>query len=307
MNFPIRTGCSFITLTNARTIQKFLAQETQISFREAPLGYMNAGFFFKETAEALKEKSIFTDFFKYESLQQFSKPVFDAAIKVINDFTKDNKINYDYKTIDILGIMKQFLIYFSNYTIFGVKEGEGIPKLNDGTEITLAVEEFFDLLLKGYMNPLHHITFGLYTKSGITQAQRRKKYLEKELHRSIMEEYERRKTDYLSTTENTRMDNILDIMIKHNLRATKEGKTDDILDDYKIVGLVEFFYLAGYNTSVDTMTSGMTFIAERPDFVNKCVEEGLNSPEEIMQNKNLECLIKEMLRMCPPIPLAIPR
>jgi len=199
------------------------------------------------------------------------------------------------------------MILFSNYTIFGVREGEGIPKLNDGTEITLAVEEYFELVFSGYCHPLHALTFGLYTKSGITQSQRRRMYLEKELHRSIMLEYETRKTEYLSTTENTRMDNMLDIMIEHNLNAQKEGKTEEILDEHRIVGNVCFFYLAGYNTSVDSMTSGMTFIAERPDWVKRCVDEGLTSAQEILNNKSLECLIKETLRRCPPIPLALPR
>ena len=100
---------------------------------------------------------------------------------------------------------------------------------------------------------------------------------------------------------------MLDIMIKHNLKAKKEGKTEDILDEKSIVGNVCFFYLAGYNTSVDSMTSGLTFIAERPDWVKRCVDEGLKSPQEILNNKSLECLIKEILRLCPPIPLAIPR
>lgn len=55
------------------------------------------------------------------------------------------------------------------------------------------------------------------------------------------------------------------------------------------------------------MTSGMTYIAERPDWVSKCVAEGLNTHQEILENKYLEFLIKEVLRVCPPIPLALPR
>jgi len=66
-NWPIRIGSRWISLLNPKTIQKFLAKETQISYREGVLGYMNAGFFFKETAVALKEKSIFTEFFQYET------------------------------------------------------------------------------------------------------------------------------------------------------------------------------------------------------------------------------------------------
>lgn len=66
-NWPLRVGRSFVSLLNPKTIQKFLSMETQISYREGVLGYMNAGFFFKETPEALKEKSIFTHFFNYET------------------------------------------------------------------------------------------------------------------------------------------------------------------------------------------------------------------------------------------------
>ena len=154
-NYPTRIGSNIFSLLRHDTIRKFLSVETQISFREPPQGYMNAGFFFLPTEQAFKEKSIFTEFFNYESLKQFHIPIFNVATKVLEEQTSKKNINNDYKTIDILDIIKQFMIYFSNWTIFGVKDGEGIPKLADGTEITFAVEEYFELIFSGYNNPLH--------------------------------------------------------------------------------------------------------------------------------------------------------
>ena len=55
------------------------------------------------------------------------------------------------------------------------------------------------------------------------------------------------------------------------------------------------------------MTSGMTYIAERPDWASKCVKEGLDTVDEILNNQSLDFLIKEVLRLCPPIPILLPR
>jgi len=156
-----------------------------------------------------------------------------------------------------------------------------------------------------YTHPLHGLTKGFYTQLGITQDQRRKKYLEKEIEASVMKEYERR---YQSASQgNDRMVNMLDMMVDYNIKAEKEGRTSDILNAERIVGNTGFFYLAGYVTSVDTMISGMTYIAERPDWVTKCVKEGLNNTEQILSNESLKNSIKEILRLCPPIPVMVPR
>jgi len=156
-----------------------------------------------------------------------------------------------------------------------------------------------------YCSPLHALTNGLWTNLGITSKQRRKKWFEKEIEASVMKEYERRYS--LASQDNERMVNMLDMMVEHNIKAEKEGRTSDILTAERIVGNTGFFYLAGYVTSVDTMIGGMTYIAERPDWVTKCVKEGLNSPEQILSNESLKNSIKETLRLCPPIPLMIPR
>jgi len=55
------------------------------------------------------------------------------------------------------------------------------------------------------------------------------------------------------------------------------------------------------------MITGFTFIAERPDWTDKCVKAGMSSPEAIFNNEPLSFAVKEILRICPPIPINIPR
>jgi len=109
-------------------------------------------------------------------------PVWQIAQDVMKEMTETLGVNsQEYKTINVKGIIKKFLIGFSNYVIFGVNSEKDIPTISDGTILTLAIDEYFDTLFELYTNPLHNLTNGLWTKSGITQTQRRVQWLEKEI------------------------------------------------------------------------------------------------------------------------------
>lgn len=145
VNYVKGVGRSLVNLLDPETIKKWYAVETSVSYREAPLGHMNAGFFFVPTAHAMKEKMIFTDFFNWQNLEKYNIPVYKIAQDVMKEMTETLGVNgEEYKTINIKEIIKKFLIGFSNYVIFGVKSGKDIPIISDGSILTLAIDEYFD-------------------------------------------------------------------------------------------------------------------------------------------------------------------
>jgi cytochrome P450 len=172
--------------------------------------------------------------------------------------------------------------------------------------VTLAIDEYFAIIFEIYGSIPNIITSGLWSKLSITENQKRGHYLKKELDTSIMAHYHQRKADF-GTVDNTRLINVLDIIVEHNIVCEKSGRSTEIFVEDRIIGNTVFFHLAGYNTSNDSMTTGMTFAAERPDWIEKCVKDGLGSCEDILGNVSLQYSIKEILRVCPPIPTAIPR
>jgi len=139
---------------------------------------------------------------------------------------------------------------------------------------------------------MHILTKGYWNKAGITSNSRLKARMEKDIEATVMAEYNRRKESF--NEPHGRLNNVLDIMIAHNIKAENEGRTEDILNSYRIVGNTGFFFLAGYVTSVDSMISGFTYIAERQDWCNKCIEGGLSSTEEILENQPLQFAIQEI-------------
>jgi len=144
-NYVKGVGRSLVNLTDPETIKKWYAVETSVSYREAPLGEMNAGFFFVPTSHAMKEKMIFTDFFNWDNLEKYNIPVYQIAQDVMKEMTESLGVNSEeYKTINVKDIIKKFLIGFSNYVIFGVKSGKDIPEISTGQILTLAIDEYFD-------------------------------------------------------------------------------------------------------------------------------------------------------------------
>ena len=101
-NYVRFTGRSLINLCSPATITKFLAIEPSVSYRESPLGPMNAGFFFIQSEKAFKEKQIFTHFFEFEKLKTYHAPIHKIAQEAIKDFNKKFELSKDeYKTVNI--------------------------------------------------------------------------------------------------------------------------------------------------------------------------------------------------------------
>jgi hypothetical protein len=101
-NYVRFTGRSLINLCSPDTIRKFLAIEPTVSYRESPLGPMNAGFFFIQSDKAFKEKQIFTHFFEFEKLKTYHAPIHNIAQDAIKEFNTKFELSKDeWKTINI--------------------------------------------------------------------------------------------------------------------------------------------------------------------------------------------------------------
>lgn len=308
-NYPKGKNLCLLLIADPKIIKEFLMKETQFCFRNAPLGDQNLGIFFDQSHSALSVKPIFTQFFEYEKLQLLNEPIKKIGDRVLEEFiTKVWQQNsHEYKLIHMKPILSQFLVYFSNNVNFGVGEGEDLPYIENGQTVTAAISEVCDSEMLTYIKPYNLITNNLFHKLKLSKLSRHIYWLHGQIDACLMKEYNKRKQELINGVQHSRFMNILDQMVSHNVKCEQTGNTEKCLHGRAIVGNIFLFQLAGYQTSLDTMLTGITYIAESQKWMEKCRQSGLKTIEEILNNKPLEYCTREFQRLAPPIPLNVPR
>jgi len=140
---------------------------------------------------------------------------------------------------------------------------------------------------------MNKLMFGLPYYFGIKKAYRDHKILEKFVHEKILEIYKRRYNAAKNTE--TKHTNIIDIMIDHNKECIKNDRKEDLISDTFIVENAIAFMFAGIDTTLQTSTSGLMWMAQgHQEWFEKIRSEGLSTFAEYEKNRSLDFCIKEM-------------
>jgi cytochrome P450 len=96
--------------------------------------------------------------------------------------------------------------------------------------------------------------------------------------------------------------------LNHNIRAAKEGRVSDIVDKLAIIGVLSGTQFAGSDTSQSGSSSGLTYIAEDQKLQQKVLEACKDgNSDHIIENQTMHKMTLEILRLCNPAPVLIPR
>ena len=250
-----------ILLIRPETICEFLKKETKFCQRNLPKD-LEVGFFTEPTHSALVARNAFASFFSVENTEKLYSKMYNSAEKLLNKYEKKWKLNNkEWKMVDCEPLLKEMFLELANWINFGDQEEEEEDlRLSDGTPISVAIAEYFDLFIKVLKNPYNILTLDLYRKLRIGSINRRFHFIDKEINRVVMKIYKKHeqiirskldKPDKVNENEKKALC-LIDLLVANNIKCEQENNIKDVFDEKKIIGNVKIFQLASFQTSYDT-------------------------------------------------------
>ena len=90
-------------------------------------------------------------------------------------------------------------------------------------------------------------------------------------------------------------------MVHNNKKCEASGNTKDVLQQKDIIGDIMAFQSAGLDTSLQTSTTTICKLArDHPEWIDRIRADGLDTIDQISNNKSLGLVIKEVLRVHSP-------
>lgn len=146
-----------------------------------------------------------------------------------------------------------------NSILFDEDDPSQIPRVN-GMALSAAIEHAVALQWKVFKAPAHGLTMGLSSKLGLTKLAR---------------DYNRFQQDVLTALEafirkrqqsgRRSRSNLIDMMLDWNKKCDQEGKHKEKYSTHSMVGLINFFFAAGTDTSRSTLTSLLYYLGEESE------------------------------------------
>lgn len=325
LNSPgLKFGTVVCYLNSSKALKDFYMQEVQVCTKTIDRGNLenfNLGFMGQGGKEGLANRSIFTEFFIYESLQDLFLPMYNIMKRNFAQFVKKNNISSNqFHKVNINDFLTDFMIDMNSLILFGFQSASELnidmTKYPEITKLTLFTEAFgksnqenllkiiqlyVGISMKILFDPFNLIFSGWPHRLGLKEIYRDQKAIKSFIEILIFAEYEKR---YQGLEKNTTMSpskNIIDLMCEHNYKCFQNNNTIDILSKDIIVGNIIAFAFAAVDTSLQASTNGLMHIAQNyQDYFNKIEFEGLKSLSEIKNNHTLELVIKEILRIYNP-------
>jgi cytochrome P450 len=142
----------------------------------------------------------------------------------------------------------------------------------------------------------------LLSKYGLTTKWAKHHLVKKILGRKIMSLYTKRYAEHVF--EDGKQDdskNVIDLVVHHNKKCLADGNSQELLTDDDIIGDVMAFLLTGLDTSLQTSTSCLLHCTKSyPEWLDKIKAEGVETLDAIMNNKSLDLVFKETIRLSNP-------
>lgn len=297
-NNGMTSKCTIHLISSSAT-KEFASKELDVSSKKLPADLEVLSFFFRNGAEAMKNRAIFAEIFHYDNLARMCPKIHKCINKNLDSVLARIKAAPKGQiTMDLREQILKPLVKEISYLIL-LGRSSNPPKTKEGQELYEIVQiiskNFLKIFLTSFLNKL---SFGWLEKFGILNEKKIILSEQKKLKKMVEREFASREDFEPGDTP----DNFFDILKKYN--SKKQNKPLTIKE---ITGHIELFQFAASDTSLSASSSLCTYLARNPQKQKNLAIELLDlSPkknlevEELESYKYLDMCAREGLRMMPP-------
>ena len=318
-------------ITGTKLLREFLLVENEYFKRTGISEQINPtkSFFFENGAKGMKYRSIFTEFFKAENINKIVpqiEAVFEESFKNLAVKLFEEKVQLDsegqvrlkegvkvedleWQKVDFKPFLREPFDRMINVVMFGSKSAEDSPEFEGDKLYSEAMREFIILKRRSFLTMPNLLTGRLLSDWKLTAASRAAATEERKFFRIMKNFFEKRKG-----SGNYHGVNLLDLMIRHNLKCEeKGGNEEDLLDDQRIVDFMRTLHFAGYDTSKANSGFGLFNLSFYPEMREKFIKdvEMLNNQDPEKRDYDraeyISKFVRENLRLLGPAPGTFPR
>jgi hypothetical protein len=316
-----------MVLNQPASMKEYLAKEVEytkkmIGEEHNPL--MNLGFGQEYGTHALMHRSVYSEFFLYERISKLKYRMWPILEKKMPLLIKQHKIdNSKFTEIDLREFLVVIQLNWLSDIIFGCKQESeldidltapdcaGIRDYDFG-HLNLAglatislpqlLESFLETSFTGGRDMPDLLCYKLLSKYGLTTKWAKHHLVKKILDNKIMNVYNKRYAEHVFDAGNQDdSENIIDLMVHHNKKCLADGRSREQLTNKDIMGDVMIFMFAGLDTSLQASTSCLLHLTKTyPEWLYKIKKDEVGSLDAIMNNKSLDLVMKETLRVWNP-------
>lgn len=299
VNYPMKFK-PIVFLVDSDLTRDFFIQELNFVKRMFPFDLkLKGGFLFDYSHRGHHMRSIFSSFFSNENLERIT-PSIRGIVK--DHFAKLSVPANLAVLVDFKRQIDHVIIQIVNVVLFGERD---IPMIGGVTVTEVLVETICSMISEvGIYNKWNIYSMDLLNTLNILPNSRKVVRTRKEIHRVILETYNRRKTQPSSALGV----NLIDLMIKHNLHAQQTGQTADILTEEEIIGCIITLQFASADTTKNLALNCLYFLGKHLDHQTRICEEifgyKLTAPQtgysDLDASSYLNNYLKECLRLFGP-------
>jgi hypothetical protein len=316
-----------MVLNQPASMKEYLAKEVEYTKKLAgedryPL--VNLGFGQESGTHALMHKSVYSEFFLYERVSKLKYRMLPILEKKMPLLIQQHKIdNSRFTEINLREFLVMIQLNWLSDIIFGCKEEseldidltapdcDGIRDYDFG-HLNLAglatvplprlLESFLVTSFNGGRDMADVFCYKLLSKYGLTTKWAKHHLVKNILDNKIMSVYKKRYAEHVHEAgKQDDSENIIDLVVHHNKKCLADGRSQEQLTDKDIIGDVMMFVFAGLDTSLQASTSCLLHLTKTyPEWSEKIKGDGLGSLDAIMNNKSLDLVMKESLRVWNP-------
>ena len=230
-------------------------------------------------------------------MNQIINQQFDLFLKEHKEIT-----NQEFKKVDLEELLSPVFGNLIASLLFGYECEKDMPQI-DGKSLIHAIKEIVENSIKEILDIPNNLTGGLIRKFRLRKCYKRFDELKSIVEKTIISEYQRR-FDNLSSKDDL---NLLQLMVNHNKKMLEIDQSRVLRDD-DIIGAITTLQFAGIDTSLQTTKAGWTYLCNYQIHLHDEIKKsGVKNIEEMLNNKKLDNLINESLRLFNPLPFTVNR
>lgn len=289
-------GCA-IFLTDPELIREFQLKENDVCTRMTTFDLkVQLGLFISQGEYALRQRRIFSDFFRIDNLDRMIPLVRSSIRKHLISFSSSKPSESDSDKLISDSILDLA-------TMFMFSTGCPPPATEKGQSVGVALIDLLGVIIspKIGFNRLNALMWDIPNKFNLTDASRK---CQKEVDhlRSVLKKYINQRREYLEANQGDISNatlNITDSMILHNMKATNE---DEKLSDEEIISNCNVFLLASFDTTITAGSSLLHILSQNPDLQSRIREEivskGLDKDGINFETLDSSPVFNDLIREC---------
>jgi hypothetical protein len=320
-----------VILNHPASMKEYLAKE--VEYTKKMLGgefypLLNLGFMQESGAHALMHRCVYSEFFLYERIMKLRFRMVPILEKKMTQLIKQHKIdNSKFTQINLRKFLIPIQLAWLTEVVFGCKEESELDiDLNAPECQGIKDHDFGHLNLQDLATvPLPQLlvcfivtSFSanedmpdilcskLLSRFGLTTKWAKHHLVKRILGRKIISLYNKRYAEHIfEAGKQDDSKNVIDLVIHHNKKCLADGNSQELLTDDDIIGDIMAFLLTGLDTSLQASTSCLLHCTKSyPEWLDKIKADGVETLDAIMNNKSLDLVMKETIRLWNPAPSA---